>query len=68
MHKTKRRTAQEIFTDCYLLRFISLIVVTQNTVLCLKRLDAFLFRRFCSSDTLFYYRNSGKASFAASTK
>jgi len=45
------------------MRFISFLAVTQNAALCLKRLNAFLFRRLASLDTLFHYR-SGKASFA----
>jgi len=64
MYKIIARTAQKMFADFCLMRFISLLVVTQNAVLCLKRLSAFLFRRLSSSDTLFHYRNSGKASFA----
>jgi len=63
MHKIKRRTAREIFTDYYLMRFISLLVVTQSAVLRLKRI-AFLFRRLSSSDTLLYYHNSRKANVA----
>jgi len=64
MHKIKRRTARKIFTDYYLMRFISLLVVTQSGVLRLKRLIAFLFRRLSSSDTLLYYHNSRKANVA----
>jgi len=41
-----------------------ILLVKQNAVQCLKRMSAFLFRRLSSSDTLFHYRNSGKASFA----
>jgi len=51
-----------VFTDCYLMRFISLLVASRNAVLCLKRLRAFLFQRLSSSDTLSYNHNSGKAS------
>jgi len=54
-----------MFTICYFnTTSISLLVVTQNAVLIVKRLTSLLFRCLSSSDTLFYYRNSGKASFA----
>jgi len=34
MHKIKRCTAKEIFTGCYSMQFIGLLVVSQNAVLC----------------------------------
>jgi len=46
------------------MRFSNSLVATQNAVLCLKRLSAFLLRRLSLNDALFYYRSSGKASFA----
>jgi len=42
MHKIKPRTARKILSDLYL-RSISFLVVSQNAVLCSKRLSAFLF-------------------------
>jgi len=43
--------------------FISLLVLTQNVVLCLNCWVQFCFDTY-SSDIFFYYQNSGKASFA----
>jgi len=50
--------------DCYLMRLISFLVVSQNAVLCLKQPTAFLFLRLFSSSALFHYHNGGKTSFA----
>lgn len=68
MHEIKRRTAQRLFTYCYLTRFNSLLVVTRNALLCSKRLSAFFLSTLTSERYFVLLPQQRKSQLRPSTK